>query len=1553
MMIRILLNKITAICAFLAIVALQGKAFAQDAFYVDAEIGEDLISETIDDEEIIYGLTPEHPFKTLGFILYHTTSIGEGKEGAYTGEYSNLTEINIYIKGIAKVDNQTISGGSKMYTFYGEGADKTFLQPTDEYDNTVQGLVFNTTAVLHDLTLRNYNSTVNGPAIKINPTGAGTLNNVNVIDNYGSNNGGAIYSSGELYINNSFFARNQTKSNGSAVHVNEGTLEIINSLFTLNNLYQTSWTAGTINVAPPVDKTATFKMVNSTVFNNSSDGTGGAGINLSDKNGKLTSVEIINTVAFNNYNLKNSWYKSINWDTKGEDDTYDLLVLKNNIVETTSFGDSFKAEDQNVIGGDIESLKFGDNIEVAANGVQFIPVLAGSVLEDAANMMYAPEKDMIGNLQSGDSRDIGAIEYQVPASELYVDSQNGLDTNSGSMDMPLQSFNKALTLLNGSTGVTIFVKGTFNDQSLEIAEGSDITIKGWDGQAVFAGSGTGKFLSVLGSVTLDQITVKDYLSADGGGAINVLSTGSLVVKNCNFINNQAINGEESLNGGAIVSGGILEVYNSYFGENRAFNRGGAIAVSTGSFTMKNTTVHKNTTAKGGGAVAVFANSTRNTDLILENNTFTANYNYLGEETVGGATGLWLSHGTNGYLLNLINVSNNLLYNYVWQVSDGWQLDIFVSSGSNVINANTTTFRNNLFHTVNAVFQMPTAGNNTQASNADGVEVIDKIKVATTLSTNQLGVHFIEITEGSVAVDAGINDFGTATDILGKEVNGTRDIGVFELNGIDTREPVLITLNTADVVYTGEEVMLDFTVLDDQDNDITESVSLMVKYNGKDEMPLNAGNYNIVATVDEAMYSGQLETTFVIEKAEGEITISDDDLSVEYNGNTQEVNVVTDFQYSILYVDELNNESSEAPMNAGDYDVTVEIVDENYQGDFSSTYTITQRAVTIEEVSSTPSYTGEAIAFQYVVKDGDDNDISDQVNTVTTYDMSETVPSDAGTYAVVVTVVDDNNFSENTLSTNFTITPATVTFAVGETTFTYNGEEQIPTVTPSIEVALNQTVTGDASESINAGSYTLTTTINDDNYTGSDVSNFVINKATAKIEISDLTFIHDGNAKAVTVIIKDNEGQDLDVNYDITYKQNDEEILPIEVGEYDVTVMITDDNYEGTETATLEITEKMIAYITATTSTTYNGEAQPIVYEIKDAEGTLISVDQVDITYDSETDVPTNADTYDVNISITDDMYAGNADFSYTIHKAEVQFTVGAETFTYTGELQTPEVTTNVNGIAAITELTAGNGIDAGSHTLSLSVDDQNYEGSDEVTYSIGKAAVDISVSGLNHTYDMTEKEATVTTDMDNLEMTVTYNDSEELPMNAGSYEVVATIVDDNYEGSTTVSLVISKAIATITLSDLVHDFDGTSKSATATSDVEGLEVTVTYDGETEAPMEAGEYEVVANIEDANYEGTATETLVINAVTEEEPPLSAADDLFGVSVYPNPNTGQFTIDVGTSNPTSISIYTVSGVEVYSTELVNSKVITLPSNAKGVLIVKMISGDKSSIEKIYVK
>ena len=124
-------------------------------------------------------------------------------------------------------------------------------------------------------------------------------------------------------------------------------------------------------------------------------------------------------------------------------------------------------------------------------------------------------------------------------------------------------------------------------------------------------------------------------------------------------------------------------------------------------------------------------------------------------------------------------------------------------------------------------------------------------------------------------------------------------------------------------------------------------------------------------------------------------------------------------------------------------------------------------------------------------------------------------------------------------------------------------------------------------------------------------------------------------------------------------------------------------------------------------------------------------------------------------------------------------------------------------------------------------------------------------------------------------ITASYTSSATLTTSAGTYssvsaEAITPVILDpnnklsNYVASlTNAALTISKAAATITLSNLIQNYDGSAKSASFATVPPNLNVSLTYNGNVQSPIIEGSYAVLASINDINYSGTASGTLIID------------------------------------------------------------------------------------------
>ena len=107
------------------------------------------------------------------------------------------------------------------------------------------------------------------------------------------------------------------------------------------------------------------------------------------------------------------------------------------------------------------------------------------------------------------------------------------------------------------------------------------------------------------------------------------------------------------------------------------------------------------------------------------------------------------------------------------------------------------------------------------------------------------------------------------------------------------------------------------------------------------------------------------------------------------------------------------------------------------------------------------------------------------------------------------------------------------------------------------------------------------------------------------------------------------------------------------------------------------------------------------------------------------------------------------------------------------------------------------------------------------------------MDNLTQTYDGNPKAATATTNPSSLTVNFTYNGSATAPTDAGSYSVVGTISDANYQGTASGTLTINPAgtVATPAFSLAAGTYIG-AQSVTISCATSGATIYYTTDGST-------------------------------------------------------------------------------------------------------------------------
>ncbi|MDB6113060.1 MAG: autotransporter-associated beta strand repeat protein [Lacunisphaera sp.] len=265
----------------------------------------------------------------------------------------------------------------------------------------------------------------------------------------------------------------------------------------------------------------------------------------------------------------------------------------------------------------------------------------------------------------------------------------------------------------------------------------------------------------------------------------------------------------------------------------------------------------------------------------------------------------------------------------------------------------------------------------------------------------------------------------------------------------------------------------------------------------------------------------------------------------------------------------------------------------------------------------------------------------------------------------------------------------------------------------------------------------------------------------------------------------------------------------------------------------------------------------------------VSTDSLEInyavTYDGTPTLPVNAGSYSVAVAVVDANYTGSVTGTLVVAPAMANVVLGGLGRIYDGAPKVALVTTSPAGLpVALTYDGASTPpINSGSYRVAAAIADPNYAGTASGTLVIAKAAATVALGSLSQGYDGAAKAVTATTTPSGLSLAFTYDGGATAPTNAGSYAVVGTVNDANYTGSASSTLTITQAVATATFSQLAQVYDGSPKPVTVTTAPAGLNVATTYNTLTTAPTNVGSYAVATTINDANYTGSAADTLVIS------------------------------------------------------------------------------------------
>jgi hypothetical protein len=686
----------------------------------------------------------------------------------------------------------------------------------------------------------------------------------------------------------------------------------------------------------------------------------------------------------------------------------------------------------------------------------------------------------------------------------------------------------------------------------------------------------------------------------------------------------------------------------------------------------------------------------------------------------------------------------------------------------------------------------------------------------------------------------------------------------------------VTLRGTDHIYDGAPKKAEA---------LTDPTGLQVKitYDGKDKAPVNAGSYAVVAMVQDANYEGSATATMTIAKAPQTIT---------FNALTARTFGDKPFDLDAIVSGELK------PAYESSNPAVAAISGKRLKITGAGTATITvsqggdrnhlpaepaQQTLTVNKALARVELSGLEHTYDGKPRPASVKTEPRALNVTITYDGRESLPVDTGRYQVVATVQDANY--EGSASGMMTVAkaPQKITFKSLQTrTF---GDADFPpgaTTSSGIPVTYASSNTGvadvisDQVRIVGAGTAMITASqAGDINYLAAEPvkQTLLVNKAPAAVMLGNLAQTYDGKPKTASATTSP-----AGLKVSLTYDGND--AVPVNAGNYKVVGTVQDTNYEGNAKAAMIIAKapQTITFDALAGQTFGDAEFSPgamtsaglaLSYTSTDPKVAIVSEGKIRII---------GAGTATIAVAQAGDsnhLSAAPVKQTIVVNKASAAITLGNLEHTYDGKPKPAAATTTPGGLQVKITYDGKDKapVNAGSYAVVAMVQDANYEGSATVTMTIAKAPQTITFnaltartfgdrpfkllatlsSGLNSAYESSDP--TVAAIRGN-EVTI---------VGAGTATITAVQPGDgNYMPADPVpqTLTVNKAPATVTLGSLHQNYDGKPKQAAATTKPGGLTVSFTYDGSDQALVNAGSYEVVGIVQEANYEGSASGTIII-------------------------------------------------------------------------------------------
>ena len=784
----------------------------------------------------------------------------------------------------------------------------------------------------------------------------------------------------------------------------------------------------------------------------------------------------------------------------------------------------------------------------------------------------------------------------------------------------------------------------------------------------------------------------------------------------------------------------------------------------------------------------------------------------------------------------------------------------------------------------------------------------------TVSINQLMSGTTALGEGDYTLTVTAKDGGTGSVQNNKPVNaGDYTLTVTLLNDYEFADGTTKTLEftvtpfeisgklsiSTSAVYDRTEKTVIFTA--DDGKGLFGGDNVVISYNGGDRINVTEAGFTATATVPNSNYTfadsaSSIEKTFKITAKE--LTVDWEETSFTYDGS--EKAPTAKIIEGVIDGDDVTLAVSGAQTAAGqDYTATATIspANANYAlANGTIQFSIAKAKVSVSGNNATAEYKGEAYTEEQIKDAVFTNGLPDDATTNIAV-SPESVINAGASATITVTLKDSNNYEfEAGTTTQFTFTVVAKKISLPEASAnksavyspsTYYTAAQITELifgTASVENVTVKVMNGDVEISgdatvSDADVYTVTATANENYVFVADTVTqytFEITKApiTLGVTVDGWTY---GNA-ANDPVITGNDGSGA-VTYLYTGDGYSDSAVPTKAGTYSLEITVAETaNYQGGKASCEFTIEKAVVTVPTIEDKAYTGE--------------ILTADVEDNEYYTVTKNEGGRDvaTYDVVIRLKD---AANYKWSDGTESAEItlEFNIVASGNSwinepeitgwtygqYSAETNAPVYKAEKGNETAVVEFKLQSEadskyrkvedlskLDAGVYNMRVSVPKtEDYGGlSMVVEFTVAKATIIVTVDIISWTYGEAANLPTVGGNEGEGVVTYLYTgdgySDSEAPTNAGTYKVTATVAETtNYFGATAEKeFTIAKKAITATVSAENATYDGIKHAATVSFDgkvgEDELTANLLYNGEAEAPVNAGSYTVTVG----SYVGAA-------------------------------------------------------------------------------------------------